>query len=64
MLTKMPFVKWGCLVFFIIDALLSNRLVDFEEILYGSDDDDDIDSILQSHEASTIRKWRTFNLLR
>jgi hypothetical protein len=39
--------------------------VDFDEILYGSDDiEDDLDSILFNAIASTIPKWRTFKLLR
>jgi hypothetical protein len=39
--------------------------VDFDEILCGGDDvEDDIDSVLLNLVASTIQKWRTFNLLR
>jgi hypothetical protein len=39
--------------------------VDLDEILYGGDDiDDDIDSIPFNVVASTIPKWRKFNLLR
>jgi hypothetical protein len=36
-----------------------------DAILYGGDGvEDDIDSILLNLSASTILKWRTFNLLR
>jgi hypothetical protein len=39
--------------------------VNLNEILYGGDGvNDDIDSILLNLIASTIPKWRTFNLLR
>jgi hypothetical protein len=39
--------------------------VDLDEILYGNDTvEDDIGSILLNLIASTIPKWRTFNLLR
>jgi hypothetical protein len=42
-----------------------NRLLDLDEILYGGDDiEDELDSILLNHVASTISKWRTFILLR
>jgi hypothetical protein len=44
---------------------LLNQLVDLNEVLYGDDDvDDDLDYILFSLLASTIPKWRTFELLR
>jgi hypothetical protein len=40
-------------------------LVDLDEILYGGDDiEDDLDSMLFNPVASTISKWRTFELLR
>jgi hypothetical protein len=39
--------------------------VDLHEILHGGDDvEDDLDPILLNLVASTILKWRTFNLLR
>jgi hypothetical protein len=39
--------------------------VDFDEILYGSDDvEDDMEYLLLNVVASTIPKWRTFDLLR
>jgi hypothetical protein len=39
--------------------------VDFDDILCGGDDvEDDIDSVLLNLVASTIQKWRTFNILR
>jgi hypothetical protein len=42
-----------------------NRLVDFNEILYGGDDiKDGLDSILLNYVASTISEWRTFKFLR
>jgi hypothetical protein len=43
---------------------LLNRLVDFDEILYGDDIEGDIDSMLFNPVASTVLKWRTFKLLR
>jgi hypothetical protein len=42
-----------------------NRLVDFDEILYGGDGVEYyLDYILFNLVASTIPKWRTFKLLR
>jgi hypothetical protein len=39
-------------------------LVDFDKILYGGDEtEDDLYSILFNAVASTIPKWRTFELL-
>jgi hypothetical protein len=43
---------------------LLNWLVDLDEILYGGDVEDDIDSILLNLVASTVPKRRTFRLLR
>jgi hypothetical protein len=41
--------------------LLSNRLVDLDEILYGSDDTEaGIDTVLLNTVTWTIPKWRTF----
>jgi hypothetical protein len=39
--------------------------VDLDDILYGGDDtEDDLDSILLNHVASTTSKWRKLKLLR
>jgi hypothetical protein len=39
--------------------------VDLDEILYGSDDnEDDLDSTLFNPVASTISKWQTLKLLK
>jgi hypothetical protein len=44
---------------------LLNGLVDLDELVYGGDDiEDDLDSLVQTPVASTIRKWQTFKLLR
>jgi hypothetical protein len=44
---------------------LLNGSVDLDEILYGDDDiEDNVNSMLFSHVASTISKWPTFKLLR
>jgi hypothetical protein len=41
-----------------------NRWVELDEIFYGDDDiEGDLDFILPNPVASTIPKWRTFNLL-
>jgi hypothetical protein len=37
--------------------------VDLDEILYGDDIEDDLDSILFNAVAWTIPKWRKFKLL-
>jgi hypothetical protein len=34
--------------------------MDLDEILYGDDIEDDLDTMLFSPVASTISKWRTF----
>jgi hypothetical protein len=38
--------------------------VNLDEILWSDDIEDDLDSTLLNPLASTIPKWRTFNLLR
>jgi hypothetical protein len=38
--------------------------VDLDEILFGDDIEDNLDSILPNPVASTTPKWRTFKLLR
>jgi hypothetical protein len=44
-------------------VLLSNRLVDLDEIFYEDDIEDDLDSIQINSVASTGPKWWTFKLL-
>jgi hypothetical protein len=44
-------------------VLVLNLMVNFDEILYDDDIEDDLDSILINSIASTIPKWRTFRIL-
>jgi hypothetical protein len=41
-----------------------NRLLDFDEVLYGDVIEGDLYAILFNSIASTIPKWRTFNFLK